>query len=148
MAFVSHSVPSLTLAIRRNLLRCHCSRPLTTCKIPSLFTTTTGEVFELTPEELSTGFMHTMVTADENNEGPSKTSVTELKLPLRPKYAGPNPLDGSADASTTPPAQISTPQSPRSLSCGSASPLIEILTPAELLRKNSLDSPQSPTSAG
>jgi hypothetical protein len=92
------------------------------------------------------GFPHTVFTANENNEATSRTSVTELELSLLPKQAGPSPLDGSADASTAPPAQASTPQGP--LCCGSASPLIEILTPDELHRKNSPDSPQTPTNPG
>jgi hypothetical protein len=116
--------------------------------MPLLFTTPTGEVFELTSEELPTGLKHTVFTADENNEATSRTSVTELELSLLPEQAGPSPLDGSADASTAPPAQTSTPRGPHRLCCRSASPLIEILTPDELLRKNSPDSPPTPTSPG
>jgi hypothetical protein len=85
----------------------------------------------------------TVFTADENNEATSRTSITELELSLLPKQADPSPLDGSADASTAPPAQTSTLQGPHRQCCGSASLLIEILTPDEMLRKSSPDSPQT-----
>jgi len=71
----------------------------------------------------------------------------QMKLPLLPKHSSPTPLDGTTESpAALVPVSTSTEQSPHSLSCGSASPLIEILQPDELARINTTNPPRPPRS--
>ncbi|PMD43585.1 hypothetical protein L207DRAFT_300657 [Hyaloscypha variabilis F] len=108
--------------------------------MPLIFTTPTGEVFELTPETLPSHILHSIMLTDTYNPADFKPLAPEMNLPIRPlpKSGGPGPLDGTTEAATATPSPSSTPteQSPHRQSCGSASPLIEILNPDELAHKN------------
>lgn len=105
-----------------------------------LFTTPTREVLELTPEELS--FCSIYSTKNSPTEDEPCNELGPPMLPTNPDLG----LDGSADVAPTPPPQNSTSKSYRSLSCRSCPPLIEILTPEEILRRNSSDPLQTPGS--
>jgi len=108
--------------------------------MPLIFTTPTGEVFELTPETLPSHILHSIMLTDTYNPADFKPLAPEMNLPIRPlpKSGGPGPLDGTTEGATATPSPSSTPteQSPHRQSCGSASPLIEILNPDELAHKN------------
>jgi hypothetical protein len=114
--------------------------------MPLLFTTPSGEAFELTLEELNVRLVYLITTSHMADETCPKPSVPGLELPMLAQHAGASTFDSNGEASITPPLQTSTAQSPHSLSCASSSPLIEILTPDELLRKTSPDPSHTPTS--
>ena len=106
-----------------------------------LFTTPSGEILEMTPEELSFCSIYSTKKSSTEDE-----PCNELELPMLPTNPDTIGLDGSADAAPTPPLQNSISKSYRSLSCRSCPPLIEILTPEEILRRNSSNPPQTPGS--
>lgn len=123
--------------------------PPTTCKMrPLLFATPTEEVFELTQEELGSRRVESATAMSMHDEICCKTPITDQELLALPSHSVPNTLYDSAEPATTPPAQTLSTQSLYRMSCGSASPLIEILTPDELAHRNSPSTPQTPPSPG
>jgi hypothetical protein len=109
-----------------------------------LFTTPTGEILELTPEEVSSGIVPSSAPSHDKDETSSKALVTKLDLPIQTRYSGLSPLDSSADSAVSPAPLISPMSAHSSSSCGSSSALIEIVTPNEL-RKYTKKTPQPST---
>ena len=98
----------------------------------SLFTTPTGEILELTPEETSSVAIPLAAAGHNKDETSSKVPVMKLDLPILTKHGGPSHLDGPVDQALSPPPLLSPMSAHSSSSCGSSSPLIEVVTPDKL----------------
>jgi hypothetical protein len=109
-----------------------------------LFTTPTGEIVELTQEEVSSGIAPSSAPAHDKDETSSKALVMKLDYPIQTRYSSLSLLDGSADSAVSPAPLISPMSAHSSSSCGSSSALIEIVTPGEL-RKYTKKTPQPST---
>ena|SRR6187402_473506 len=105
--------------------------------MPELFTTHTGEVFEMSAEEL------TKVSAQSQTSSVDQSSITTINMaPIN--LSDPHGLDGSVhlDAPSASDPSISA---PRHVSrCGSSNPLLEIVDP-ENLPKKPASPPRPPT---
>jgi hypothetical protein len=98
----------------------------------SLFTTPTGEILELTPEETSSVAIPLAAAGHNKDETSSKVPVMKLDLPILTKHGGPSHLDGPVDQALSHPPLLSPMSAHSSSSCGSSSPLIEVVTPDKL----------------